>query len=157
MLSVTPTLTPSGSLWLLLTLSGFHWLSLALTRSLPVSLWLSMALCDCHSGSHWLSLPLFGILWPSLAHYCSPILRIQPLIGSQGLCSALIVDATMKHFIPLCMSSWYSHTAVSNKIKLYYLSTISFYLGMLLLNTDVFVFAYHHHFQAADIGSTWRG
>ena len=35
-----------------------------------------------------------------------------------------------------------SHTAVANKIKLYYLSTISFYLGILLLNTDGFVFAY---------------
>ena len=33
-------------------------------------------------------------------------------------------------------------SAVSNKIKLYYLSTISFYLGILLLNTDGFVFAY---------------
>ena len=32
-----------------------------------------MALCDSHSGSHWLSLPLSGILWPSLAHYCSLI------------------------------------------------------------------------------------
>ena len=83
-------------------LSGFHWLSLAVTGSLPVSLWLSMALCDSHSGSHWLSLPLSGILWPSLAHYCSLISRIQPLIGSQGPCSALIADATMTHFIPLC-------------------------------------------------------
>ena len=76
-------------------------LSLALTGSLPVSLWLSMALCDSHSGSHWLSLPLSGILWPSLAHYCSLISRIQPLIGSQGPCSALIADATMTHFILL--------------------------------------------------------
>ena len=59
-----------------------------------------MALCDSHSGSHWLSLPLSGILWPSLAHYCSLILRIQPLIGSQGPCSALIADATMTHFLP---------------------------------------------------------
>ena len=100
-LSVNPTLAPSGSLWLLLTLSGFHWLSLALTGSLPVSLWLSLALCDSHSGSHWLSLPLSGILWPSLAHYCSLISRIQPLIGSQGPCLALIADATMTHFIPL--------------------------------------------------------
>ena len=98
---MTPTLAPSGSLWLLLTLSGFHWLSLALTGSLPVSLWLSMALCDSHSGSHWLSLPLSGILWPSLAHYCSLISRIQPLIGSQGSCLALIADATMTHYIPL--------------------------------------------------------
>ena len=60
-----------------------------------------MALCDSHSGSHWLSLPLSGILWPSLAHYCSLISRIQPLIGSQGPCSALIADATMTHFLPL--------------------------------------------------------
>ena len=28
--------------------------SLALTDSLPVSLWLSMALCDSHSGTLWL-------------------------------------------------------------------------------------------------------
>ena len=76
-------------------------LSLNLTGSLPVSLWLSMALCDSHSGSHWLSLPLSGILWPSLAHYCSLISRIQPLIGSQGSCLALIADATMTHYIPL--------------------------------------------------------
>ena len=60
-----------------------------------------MALCDSHSGSHWLSLPLSGILWPSLAHYCSLISRIQPLIGSQGSCLALIADATMTHYVPL--------------------------------------------------------
>ena len=62
-----------------------------------------MALCDSHSGSHWLSLPLSGILWPSLTHYCSLISCIQPLIGSQGPCSALIADATMAHVLPLCM------------------------------------------------------
>ena len=65
--------------------------------SLSSSLWLSMALCDSHSGSHWLSLPLSGKLWPSLAHYCSLISRIQPLIGSQGPCSTLIADAMMTH------------------------------------------------------------
>ena len=70
---------------------------MALTGFLPVSLWLSMALCDSHSGSHWLSLPLSGKLWPSLAHYCSLISRIQPLIGSQGPCSTLIADAMMTH------------------------------------------------------------
>ena len=59
--------------------------------------WLSTALCD--SGSHWLSLPLSGILWPSLAHYCS---LISSLIGSQGLCSALSAAATLTHFLPLC-------------------------------------------------------
>ena len=72
---MTPTLAPSGSY--LLSQAG----------SLP--------------GSHWLSLPLSGILWPSLAHYSSEISRKQPLIGSQGPCSALIADATMTHFIPL--------------------------------------------------------
>ena len=76
-------------------------LSLALTGSLPVSLWLFMALCDSHSGPHWLSLPLSGILWLPLAHYCSLILCIQPLISSQGPFSALIADATMTHFLPL--------------------------------------------------------
>ena len=60
-----------------------------------------MALCDSHSGFHWLSRPLSGILWPSLAHYCSRISHIQILIGSQGPCLALIADATMTHFIPL--------------------------------------------------------
>ena len=70
---------------------------MALTGFLPVSLWLSMALCDSHSGSHWLSLPLSGKLWPSLAHYCSLISRIQPLIGSQGPCSTLSADAKMTH------------------------------------------------------------
>ena len=72
---------------------------MALTGFLPVSLWLSMALCDSHSGSHWLSLPLSGKLWPSLAHYCSLISRIQPLIGSQG--SALSAVATLTHYLPL--------------------------------------------------------
>ena len=55
-----------------------------------------------------------GILWPSLAHYCSLISHIQPLITSQGPCSALIADDTMTHFIPLCImghrttsSCWY--------------------------------------------------
>ena len=49
----------------------------------------SLALCDSHFGSHWLTLPLFGILWPSdVAHYCSLILRIQSLIGSQRRCHA---------------------------------------------------------------------
>ena len=38
------------------------WLLLALSLSLYVSLWLSMALCDFHSGSHLLSLSLFGLL-----------------------------------------------------------------------------------------------
>ena len=77
-----------------------------------------MALCDSHSGSHWLSLPLSGILWPSLAHYCSLISRIQPLIGSQGPCSALIADATMTHFIPLWYTnSQYTHCK-ANRCKL---------------------------------------
>ena len=92
----------SGFLWLELTLSGFHWFSLALSGSFPLSLWLSMALCDSYSGSHWLSLPFSGILWPSLAHYCSLILRIQALIGSQGPCSTLNAAATLTHFLPLC-------------------------------------------------------
>ena len=76
-------------------------LSLALTGSLPVSIWLSMALCDSHSGSHWLSLPLSGILWPSLVHYCSLISHIHSLIGSQGPCSAFSAAATLTHFLPL--------------------------------------------------------
>ena len=40
------------------------------------------------SGFHWLSLVLIS--------------RIQPFLGSQGPCSALIADATMTHFVPLC-------------------------------------------------------
>ena len=51
-----------------------------------------MALRDSHSG----------ILWPSLAHYCSLILRIQSLISSQGPCSALSAAATLTHFLRLC-------------------------------------------------------
>ena len=70
---------------------------MALTGFLPVSLWLSMALCDSHSGSHWPSLPLSGILWLSLAHYCSLISRIQFLIGSGGPCFALSAAATLTH------------------------------------------------------------
>ena len=61
-----------------------------------------MALCDSHSGSHWLLPPLSGLLWPSLAHYCSLISLIQSLIGSQGPCSALSAAATLMHFLPLC-------------------------------------------------------
>ena len=53
---------------------------MALSGSLWLPLWLSLALTDT--------------LWPSLAHYCSLISRIQPLIGSQGPCLALIADAT---------------------------------------------------------------
>ena len=82
-------------------------LSLALTGSLPVSLWLSMALCDSHSGSHWLSLPLSCILWPFLAHYCSLILHIQSLIGPQSPCSALSAAATLTHFLPLWLTQMY--------------------------------------------------
>ena len=67
-----------------------------------VSLWLSVTLCDSHSDSHWLSMPLSGILWPSLAHYCSLISRIQSLIGSQGPCLALSAAATLTLFLPLC-------------------------------------------------------
>ena len=47
-----------GSLWLYLAVSGFHWFSLALTGYLPVSLWLSLALCDSHSGPLWLTIAL---------------------------------------------------------------------------------------------------
>ena len=61
-------------------------LSLAVSGSYWISPCLSMALCDSHSGSLWLSLPLSGILWPSLAHNCSLISRIQPLIGSHRRC-----------------------------------------------------------------------
>ena len=89
-------MAPPGSNLLSRAFTGSLWLLLDLSLSL------SMALCDSHSGSHWPSLPLSGILWPSLAHYCSLILRIQPLIGSQGPCSALIANSTMMHFIPLC-------------------------------------------------------
>ena len=110
----------SGSLWLPLALTCSLRLSLALSGcywispSLRVSLWLSMALCDSHSSSHWLSLPLSDILWPSLAHYCSLISRKQPLISSEGPCSALIADATitMTHFLPL----W---TTLTTRILLY--------------------------------------
>ena len=58
------------------------------------------------NGSLWLSvtptLALTATLWPSLAHYCSLILRIKSLIGSQGPCSALSAAATLTHFLPLC-------------------------------------------------------
>ena len=77
-------LAPAGSNLLSQAFTG----SLALTGSLPVSLCLSMALCDSHSGSYWLSLPLSGILWPSLAHYCSLISLTQSLISSQRRCHA---------------------------------------------------------------------
>ena len=74
---------------------------MAFSDSYWISPWLSMALCDSHSGSRWLSLPFSGILWPSLAHYCSSISRIQSLIGSQFPCLALSAAATMTHFLPL--------------------------------------------------------
>ena len=81
---------------------------LASFLALTCSLRLSLAL----SGSYWispcLSLALFGSLrlplWPSLAHYCSLILLIQFLIGSQGPCSPLSAAATLTHFLPLCSS-----------------------------------------------------
>ena len=40
---------------------------MALTGFLPVSLWLSLALCDSHSGSHCLPLALTATLWQTLA------------------------------------------------------------------------------------------
>ena len=69
---------------------AFFCLSLALYGSLWLPLWLSLALT--------------ATLWHTLAHYCSLISRIQPLIGSQGPCWALIAYATMTHFLPLCIT-----------------------------------------------------
>ena len=40
---------------------------LALTGTLPVSLWVSMALCDSQSGSHCHSLAYSGPLWLTIA------------------------------------------------------------------------------------------
>ena len=81
-------------------------LSLALSGSYWISLWLSMALCDSYSGSHCHSLAYSGPLWLTLALSGSLLLSnlayIHPLIGSQGPCSALIADVTMTHVIPLC-------------------------------------------------------
>ena len=71
---------------------------MALTGFLPVSLWLSMALCDSHSGSHWLSLALTATLWHTLALSGSLLLsnfaytvldRLSgPLLSSQRRCHA---------------------------------------------------------------------
>ena len=99
--SVTPTVAPAGSIWLSLSLYGFLQLSLWLPLALTGSLWLSRSLCDSHSGFHWLSPPLSDLLWPSQAHYCSLILLIQSLIGSQGSCSAISAAATLTHFAPV--------------------------------------------------------
>ena len=87
------SLALTATLWHTLALSGSYWISPCL----------SLALCASYSGSHWLSLPLSGILWPSLAHYCSLILRIKSLLGSQGPCLALSAAATLTHFLPLCI------------------------------------------------------
>ena len=83
-------------------------LSLALSGSYWISPCLSMTLCDSHSDSHWLSLPLFGILWPSLAHYCSLISRIQPLtgplLGSQRRChDDALSPALIQMMMGLCI------------------------------------------------------
>ena len=82
----------SGSHWLLLALSGFQWLSLALTGSLPVSLWLSLALLWLPL---WLSLALTATLWHTLALSGSLLLSYTvldrpsgPLLGSQRRCHA---------------------------------------------------------------------
>ena len=60
-----------GMLWLLLV---------SLSGSLPVSLWLSMALCDSHSGSLWLPLALTYSLRLSLtlsgSYWISPCLSL---------------------------------------------------------------------------------
>ena len=97
-----------------------------------------MALCDSHSGSHRLSLPLSGILWPSLAHYCSLISRIQPLIGPQGPCSALITDATMTHFIlPWRLPQVIHNQGLSNQCQ--WVSSVR--AGALaLVNTSAYLF-----------------
>ena len=100
----------SKAFWTMLKKLHFSLVMASLTGSLPVSLWLSMALCDSHSGSHWLSPPLSGLLWPSLAHYCSLTSLIQSLIIPQGPCSALSAAATLTHFVPVC------YYRVSNQI-----------------------------------------
>ena len=95
-------------------------------RSPPEFWWCSSKLRFWGWSHHWLPCSLFSpvqshrliahiltifdkkcILWPYLAHYCSLISRRQPLIGSQGPCSALIADATMTHFIPLWLQDWH--------------------------------------------------
>ena len=83
--------------------------------ALTVSFWLS----DSHSGSQWLSVA--ATLWHTLAHYCSLISRIQPLIGSQVPCLALIADATMTHFLLLCYCllylAWFFKNLFSKNIN----------------------------------------
>ena len=85
--------------------------------SLPVSLWLSMALCDSHSGSlwlplaltyslrlslHWLSLALTATLWHTLALSGSLLLSnfaykavdrlTGPLFGSHRVKILILID-----------------------------------------------------------------
>jgi len=88
--------------------------SLSIKRLSPPIIWFEfhtslVPLIPVHpsrlSGSHWLSLPLSGLLWPSLAHYCSLFLLKQSLIGSQGPCSGLSAAATLTHFVPV----WGNH------------------------------------------------
>ena len=77
----------SGSLWLLLTLSGFHWLSLALTGSLPVSLcslWLSVTPTLALTGSHCHSLAYAGSLL--LSNFAYRLTLTGPLLGSHRRC-----------------------------------------------------------------------
>ena len=77
--------------WSRLSANFQPFFSLALTGSLPVSLWLSV--------TH--TLALTATLWHTLALYGSLISRIQSLISSQGPCSALSAAATLTHFLPL--------------------------------------------------------
>ena len=94
---------------LFFALSESYWISPCLSLALYGSLWLPL----------WLSLPLSDILWPSLAHYCYLISRIQALIGPQGPCSALIADATMTHFILLWLEQKRKYTFLSIFVKFY--------------------------------------
>ena len=83
-----------ASLRLSLALSGSFWISPCLSLALYGSLWLPI----------WLSLALTATLWHTLALSGSLLLSYfaYTALGSQGPCSALIADAMMKHFIPLC-------------------------------------------------------
>ena len=88
-LSVTLTLATSGTNWLSQALTGSLWLLiLDLSLSLSGSLWLSMTPTLAPTGSHCHSLDYSGPIWPSLAHYCSLILLILSLLGSQRRCHA---------------------------------------------------------------------
>ena len=73
---------------------------MALTGFLPVSLWLSMALCESHSDCHWLSLHTLahsGSLLISIFAYTVLDRLSGPLLSSHRRCHADAISPALNY------------------------------------------------------------